>query len=185
MRDVTLREDVQSLRRHVKELPGRSESIHVNRYSLRFPPAERLSVYRRLRALIGRFLRAVGLRPQPAVEPWIAALKHAQSNDTARTVLIWALDTDRDTLRRACRKLVPLFAEESDLAPVLVTNVADFAQFSRLGWLVEFVPALSSPAERYAERKLRYVAWRYRDALILPITAGLQDASRIEDLPLD
>jgi hypothetical protein len=61
--------------------------------------------------------------------------------------------------------------------PVLVTNVADFAFFSRLGWLVEYVPALSAPAGGYAERKQRHLAWRYRDAPALPVSAGLTDES--------
>jgi hypothetical protein len=43
-------------------------------------------------------------------------------------------------------------------APVLITDVAEFAFFSRLGWLVEYVPKLSAPAEAYAARKLRYLA---------------------------
>jgi hypothetical protein len=57
--------------------------------------------------------------------------------------------------------------------PILVTDVPDFAFFSRLGWLVEYVPTLAPPAGDYAERKRRYLAWRYRDAPALPASAGL------------
>jgi hypothetical protein len=68
-----------------------------------------------------------------------------------------------------------------------VTNVADFSFFSRLGWLVEYLPALSSPADGYAERKKRYLAWRYRDAPILPVSAGLglEEGMPIEELLVD
>jgi hypothetical protein len=66
--------------------------------------------------------------------------------------------------------------------PVLVTDVADFAFFSRLGWLVEYVPALSTPADDYGERKRRYLAWRYRDAPALPVSAGLAEFAQVQEL---
>jgi hypothetical protein len=67
-------------------------------------------------------------------------------------------------------------------APVLVTDVADFAFFSRLGWLVEYVPPLSAPAGEYAGRKQRHLAWLYRDALALPASVGLMERVRIEEI---
>jgi hypothetical protein len=99
--------------------------------------------------------------------------------------VIWALDTDRETLRAACRGFETLHQALPDFTPVLVTNVADFAFFSRLGWLVEYVPTLSPPAGGYAERKRRYLAWRYRDAAALPVSAGLKEGVQVQELLLD
>ena len=70
------------------------------------------------------------------------------------------MDIDRDRLRGACKRIRELQHGSPGWAPVLVTDVADFAFFSRLNWLVEYVPTLSAPADGYFERKLRYLAWR-------------------------
>lgn len=157
----------------------------VERYALRFPPRGQLSLYRRLRIAVGQTLRNLGLRRTPPPEPWLVRLKHVAGSDGARPLVIWALGVDRDTVRAACRNLQALLSASTDFAPVLVTDVADFAFFSRTGWLVEYVPALSAPAEGFAERKRRYLAWRYRDAPALPVSALLKERVRIEDLLLD
>ena len=112
-------------------------------------------------------------------------LQHVVRCEEPKPLLIWALDTDRETLRAACRGFETLQAALPGWALVLVTDVADFAFFSRLGWLVEYVPVLSAPAGRYAERKLRYLAWRYRDAPALPVSAGLREGVHVEELKLD
>ena len=57
--------------------------------------------------------------------------------------------------------------------PALITNHADFAFYSRLGWLVEYLPNLRGVGEAYDDRKAQYLAWRYRDASVLPLSAGL------------
>jgi hypothetical protein len=112
----------------------------------------------------------------------VPVLKQVHRGDEAKPLVIWALGMDRETLRTACRGFEMLQVSLPHFVPVLVTDVADFAFFSRLGWLVEYVPSLSAPAGRYAERKQRYLAWRYRDAAVLPATAGLIDVVRIEEL---
>jgi hypothetical protein len=56
---------------------------------------------------------------------------------------------------------------------VLITNHADFAFYSRLGWLVEYLPNLRGVGEAYDDRKAHYLAWRYQDASVLPLSAGL------------
>jgi hypothetical protein len=108
-----------------------------------------------------------------------------ECSEGARPFVIWALDTDRDTLRAACRGFETLSAAVPGWFPVLITDIADFAFFSRLGWLVEYVPELSAPAGGYAERKQRYLAWRYRDAPALPVSAGLTEDVPIEELLID
>ena len=65
--------------------------------------------------------------------------------------------------------------EHHRLAPVLVTDVADFAHFSRLGWLVEYLPRFhgDAQAQAYRQHKQAYLAWRYRDACIVQFRVGL------------
>lgn len=167
--------EIDALRRRLVELSGEAESGLARRYALRPLPGERPSVYRRFRKALGRTLRRLGLRPVQPLEPWLPGLKHVEESGQAKPFLIWALETDRDALRAACRGFETLQAALPGWVPVLVTDVADFAFFSRLGWLVEYVPALSEPADRYAARKRRYLAWRYRDAPALPVSAGLTE----------
>jgi hypothetical protein len=88
-------------------------------------------------------------------------------------LLIWAVGTDRDTLRESCRVIAGLASEAAGLAPVLVTDVADFAYFSRLGWLVEYLPSLDGTGEAYPSRKARYLARLYEGAPAIPVLAGL------------
>jgi hypothetical protein len=182
---MSLRAEIAALRQDLERLSGEAEIDLAGRYALRFPPRGRMSVYRRLRMAVGRILRTLRLRRTPPPEPWLPGLRHVEHSDEARPLVIWALGIDRDTLRAACRNFKTLQAALPDFAPVLVTDVADFAFFSRLGWLVEYVPALSAPADGYAERKRRYLAWRYRDAPALPVSVALKQGLRIEELMLD
>lgn len=172
---MSLPGDIETLRRHLGELARAADVGLARRYALRPLPGERPSLFRRLRKALGRLLRRLGLRPSTPLEPWLPGLKHIEGSETARPYLIWALGADRETLRAACPGFQALWASLPDWAPVLVTDVADFAFFSRLGWLVEYVPALSAPAGDYAGRKQSYLAWRYRDAPALPVSAGLSD----------
>lgn len=121
-----------------------------------------------------RILASLGLiRPPVTKYSWLPTLKHAQTNGESRTILIWALDTSKEDLRRACEGFLKRLNSESGTLPVLVTDVADFAYFSRLQWLVEYVPTLTGEGPSYRERKLHYLAWRYRDALVVPASAGV------------
>ena len=172
---MSLHGEIEALRQHLAELAGQADTGLARRYALRPLPSERPSLYRRLRRALGRILRRLGLRPAPTPEPWLPGLKHIEGSETARPFLLWALGADSETLRLACPRFQAWQAALPGWAPVLVTDVADFAFFSRLGWLVEYVPVLSDPAGSYADRKLRYLAWRYRDAPALPVSAGLSD----------
>lgn len=176
-------DDLEVLRRHVKTLAGEADLDLARRYELRRSHSrEMLLPYRRLRKAAGRILRRLGLRRTPPPEPWLPALNRHANGDQATALVIWAVGTDRETLRAACRSIEKLQAGLPDLAPVLITDVADFAFFSRLGWLVEFVPALSAPAEGYAARKLRYLAWLYSAAPVLPASADLAASIQTEAL---
>ena len=181
---MSLPAEIVRLREDLRRSFGRAEARLVRRYG-RLPPLKRPSPYHRLRRAAGTVLRRLGLRPATLPEPWLPGLKHVERSDGARPLIIWALGMDRDVLRDACRGIEQLQPSLRGYAPVLVTDVPDFAFFSRLGWLVEYVPSLNAPACNYAERKRRYLAWRYRFAPALPATAGLQMRSHIEDLRLD
>lgn len=183
--------EVESLRQRLKQLTEEYDTGLSQRYALQFWTPEKLSLYRRLRKNAGRLLRWLGLiRPPPArpptpPKPWLTELNHVEYGNAARPLLIWAVGIDRDELRSACDRIRKLQTASPGWAPVLVTDVADFAFFSRLNWLVEYVPSLSAPANGYAERKLRYLAWRYRDVEALPITADIQEDMLLEDLLVD
>ena len=160
------------------------------RYALHFPP-KKPSLYQRLRASAGRLLRWLGLmkplppRPPPKPEPWLTELKHVDYGNGGKPLLIWAMNIETEGLRSACERIRNLQTRSPGWAPVLVTDVADFAFFSRLNWLVEYVPSLSAPAGNYSERKLRYLAWRYRELPALPVTADLDENIPLEDLLVD
>ena len=177
------RED-KRLRQQLKQLAVEADTGLARRYALRPLPFDTPSLYRRLRRSVGRFLRSLGLWPAQ-LEPWLTELNHIDYGDAARPLLIWAVGIDRDALRNACAGISKLQAESPGWAPVLVTDVADFAYFSRLNWLVEYVPSLSAPADGYSRRKLCYLAWRYRDVPAVPVTAELKEGMLLEDLLID
>jgi hypothetical protein len=162
-------------RQQVAQGWGEADVDLTQRYALRPVQSETLSLYRRVRRAVGLKLRELGLRRAPPPEPWLPSLNYIEYSSGAQPLIIWALGIDRDTLRATCTDLKRKNREIPHLIPVLITDVADFAFFSRLGWLVEYVPTLLSPGGRYAERKRRYLAWRYRDAAAVSVSGGLSE----------
>ena len=177
--------EIEALRQYAAELADEADMGLTQRYALWHPPGQRRTLYRRLRRALGRLLRRLRLRPVQVPEPWLPGLEHAARSDGAKPLVIWAMETETSQLREACRAIDRLLASLPGWAPVLITDVADFSFYSRLGWLVEYVPTLSEPAGEYRERKRRYLAWRYRYAPFLPVTVGLRGGLRIEELMLD
>lgn len=182
---MKLRTEIESLRLRLERLAREGESDIAAAYPRRFPPAAPPGLYRRLRMALGRLLRRLGLRRDPPPRPWLPGLKHFEGAGDGKALLIWALDTDREQTRRACLGIERLQASLPGWTPVLVTDIADFAFFSRLGWLVEYVPSFGEPAGAYRDRKTRYLAWRYREAPSLPVSVGLLEHPEKEDLLLD
>lgn len=102
---------------------------------------------------------------------WSARLKHVPAAEEAKVVLFWAMGVnDKQDLRLALASQLERFKSNGGGLGVLVTNVPDFAFYSRLGWLIEYLPELSGTHESYAHEKLRYLAWRYRGADVVPFT---------------
>jgi len=187
---MTLPAEAESLRQRLIQLAQEFDTDINERYALHFPP-KKPSLYRRLRAHAGRLLRRLGLmrplppQPPPVIEPWLTELSLVDYASTPKPLMIWALGIERDNLRSICDRIRKLQPRSPGWAPVLVTDVADFAFFSRLNWLVEYVPSLSAPADGYFERKLRCLAWRYRDVPALSITTDIEEDMLLEDLLLD
>lgn len=170
---MTLLEEARRLRRQLGEWAIDPEWSLLVRYELQphKPPQE---WQRRFRQRIGRWLRVLGFdRSHYLKQAWHSGLKHANCTSGARTLLIWAEGADVQHVRESCKGLQRLLSGREDLLPVLVTDVADFAFYSRLGWLVEYLPDLSGDGASYRDRKRRYLAWRYRNALAVPVSAGL------------
>lgn len=163
--------DIERLRRFLDELAAGADD-ELRRYELRHPRMPP-GLYWQARWLAGRVLRALESIGIKKADPWPAGLKQLPGSGGARPLLLWAEGTDPDTLRAACRRLEKLLSSVPGYAVVLVTNVADFAFFSRLGWLVEYLPDIEGEGEPYARRKARFLARLYRGAPALPVTAVL------------
>lgn len=170
-------EDIFVLRRELAALTTKPEWDLLTRYDL-LSKKTPSSFYDRVFRLARKLLAATGLLPPQVTKyPWFPSLKHAPLAVDAKTLLIWAPGVGRDELRLACDGFSRRLKDNSSLSPVLVTDVADFAYFSRLGWLVEYLPDLSGDGPSYRDRKRRYLAWRYRDALAVPLSVGLASES--------
>lgn len=179
---MSLGQETRELRQRVEQWSREADTDLPRHYALRYPPLRSLGMYRRLRTLVGLLLRRLGLRRSPPLEPWLPALKHLECSEGTNPFVIWAVGTDRDTLREACRGFISLQAALPGWFPILITDVADFSFFSRLGWLVEYVPARDESPAGYSDRKRRYLAWRYKNAPVLPASAGLEEAVKVQGL---
>lgn len=167
---VTLADELGMLRRHLDDLASGKDD-DLARYQLKRSPRPP-GLYWQLRWVVGSVLRLLESMYIKDPDPFPPGLKTTPGNAGAKPILIWALGADRETLRDACRRFAAMDIPSSDFAPVLVTDVADFAFFSRLGWLVEYVPALSGEGPAFGERKARFLARLYRRAPALPVSAA-------------
>ena len=189
---MSLASQTSALRKQWQQWAADPEWPLLVRYELQ--PQKSSPWWYRLSQWPGRRLRLWGLsRGKYKTQTWHPGLKHAWPAETGnanrpRPLLLWADLNDLAETRTACQTVQERLANQSGLCPVLVTGVADFAFYSRLGWLVEYLPTLSpasgAPTEEkgYDQRKQRYLAWRYRDALVLPLSAGLASQEEWESL---
>ena len=167
---MTLKEESEALQRRLLDLASTTDDELLARYELKRPPIPP-GIYWRMRWLAGYMLRWLESMRLWRPDPWPVSLKQSHADAKAQPLLIWAIGADRDTLRKACAVISGAQETLPRLAPVLVTDIADFAFFSRLGWLVEFLPALDGQGEPYQERKLKYPARLYEGAPALPVVA--------------
>ena len=118
-------------------------------------------------------LRLGLIKPSQTAMAWSPRLKHVPVNDDARVVIFWAVgQCDKETLRLELAAALKRFKSQgggAGVLGVLLTNVPNFAFYSRLGWLVEYLPAESDVFGSYSQKKLRYLAWRYKHAEVVPV----------------
>ena len=173
----SLKQEIQALQQYLKELADKPDEELSDRYQIVRSPRPP-GLYWQLRRMAGIVIRWLEARSPWRKNPWPASLKQYPTHPSALPLIIWAIGADRNTLREACTKLSERWDSLPGFAPVLITDIADFAFYSRLGWLVEFLPSLAGHGEAYEERKLKYLARLYRGAPVLPVSAGL-DADEI------
>lgn len=179
--DVSLGDEIEAVRRHLDQLVRPPDDELLRRYTI-LRPRRPTGLYWQLRWLAGCALRWLESKGILRSNPWPVTLKHTKSSRNARPLLIWAVGANPRTLREACDGLSGLLESEPGFAPVLVTDVADFAFFSRLGWLVEYLPRLAGDGEPFEDRKVRFLARLYRGAPVLPVNAGLKSGSQAAEI---
>lgn len=178
---MSLKDEIDTLRQHLDRLASETDDALHERFELKRPPMPP-GLYWRLRWLAGSILRWLEEKGLWRRDRWPASLKNPGANAAAKPMLIWALGIDRDTLRAACDGISRLQGSLPGFAPVLITDVADFAFFSRLGWLVEYVPRLSGEGESYDERKAKFLARLYHGAAAVPLSIGLESDRWTDDV---
>lgn len=164
--------EIARLRLHLDELAAQPDAALLDRYALQRPQRPP-GIYWQLRWLAGRALRWLQSAGILFAEPWPVSLKHGNHARNAKPLVIWAVGADRETLREASGRFAALLDDLPGYAPVLVTDVADFAHFSRLGWLVEYLPVIDGDGEPFESRKTRHLARLYRGSPALPVSVGL------------
>ena len=167
-----LKEEIEALQQHLGELASHPDDEFTARYLIK-RRLKSVGLYWQLRGMVGSVLRWLEARSPWRRNPWPVSLKQLALNPNAKPLIIWALGANRDTLREACSGLSKQWDSMPGFAPVLITDIADFAFYSRLGWLVEYLPRLAGQGEPYEERKLKYLARLYLGAPVLPLSAGL------------
>lgn len=164
----------EDLRCRLQQLASDPEWGLLVRYEL-LPQQPAPSLRKRLLQKAGRLLRVLGLsRARYLSQPWREGLRHASAEGRI-TLLIWSDVTDKESSRTACAAFQRFLSAHPQYVPVLVTRLADFAFYSRLGWLVEYLPDIPREGPDYTERKRRYLAWRYRHAVPVLLSSGLTE----------
>lgn len=179
---MSLVQETQKLRRQLREWSDSPEWHLMMRYEM-LPQKPPPRWHQRFSQRLGRLLRVMGLdRTRYRNQSWHAGLKHAPCQPGAKPLLLWSEGLEKHYAREACAGAKRLLQAHPEFVPVLVTDCADFAFYSRLHWLVEYLPRLGDENSAYQGRKKRYLAWRYRDALALPLAAGLLEQKKFDTL---
>lgn len=177
-----LTRETQRLRTWLQSLAARPDKQLLFGYSFVYKPRPlRLPKGRkaRIRARYQHWQQERRTLEPDVQHRWQVGLKHVPVVKAGSVLLVWAVDAPGVDIRRACSGLAELLAGMPGVQPVLVTDKADFAWYSRLGWLVEYVPSIAGRGN-YKRDKTAYLAWRYRDAIALPVQAGLTGRNEFE-----
>jgi hypothetical protein len=170
---MDLGDQIERLKREMEALARMPDDEVLRRYAMQ-KPRRPPGLYWQLRWLAGRTVRWLQSKGVLPSDPWPVRLKHAEGGRNSKPLLIWAVGANPRTLRSACETLSCLLESMPEFAPVLVTDIADFAFFSRLGWLVEYLPAIEGEGDPFQARKARHLARLYRAMPVVPVGAGLE-----------
>lgn len=118
-------------------------------------------------ASIGNFLYRHNLFGWPR---WTPALKHSNFQN-GQTLYITCDLQSKEESRIACTK-IKHWLTGIHFVPVLETGISDFSFYSRLGFLIEYLPNLDGNMV-YITQKKHYLRWRYRGAKYIPLSSGL------------
>lgn len=159
-------DEIRKLLRNNADLVAQVD-LRLDPYTLEMPPIPP-GLYWKLRWIVGWILRALERLHLKPGDPWPVRLRHVVGPSMPKAVTIWAIGIERDRLQSACKHFANALRPHPEFAPVLITDVADFAFFSKLGWLVEYVPSIEGQGESYTESKARYLAKLYAGNRSLP-----------------
>ena len=169
---MNLDAQIEVLKRDMDALARIPDDGVLRHYAMQIPRRPP-GLYWQLRWLAGRTVRWLQSRGILPSNPWPVRLKHAVGRRGSKPLVVWAVGADPCTLRNALDTLSGLLESVPEFTPVLVTDVADFAFYSRLGWLVEYLPTIDGYGESFEARKAQHLARLYRATPIVPVSAGL------------
>ena len=167
----------KALSAHISSLAAKSRwnSDKYKRWKPRIPRG----VYWQCRWVVIRGIVALEALGWKRPDPWPAALRDSPIPPRASTALLWGVGIGKDELRSLCTSFANNGLDTLGVAPVLVTDCTDFAFYSRLGWLVEYLPSLG---ENYQSDKLQLIASLYANCPVLPMSAHALDRDQLRAL---
>lgn len=169
---MRMQDEILALQQQLREHSLTRDEALESRYTMQRPTRPPGLVWQ-LRWLAGRVVRWLNSKGLPGNDPWPVSLKHSSTSAKAQPLIVWGPDSNVDKLRESCDNLSETLANIPGYAPVLITEVADFGYYSRLGWLIEYLPDLSGSGDCFKTRKLRLLARLYRGAPAVPVQIGL------------
>ncbi len=138
------------------------------KFILKYTCVSTMLQYRFWHKIFYPYLNLWGIRKIMRPSGWQVDLKHALSSERKKTLLLWSEGLCKEEQRRLCQNVQEYLQEYSEYIPVLVTDMSDFAYFSRLHWLVEYLPKLRMQSDaNYKEQKRAYLLWRYGGEKVL------------------
>lgn len=180
--DADIIAEAQNLQEQFATMAARPDWEHLRRHDLlvnKVPKGFKAKRwwYRR------RAMYRLGLAPPHLSNyHWPPALKHGEFSGDAQPLLVISVGETMKAQREACTNIHSWLQGQQAVAPVLFTDVADFAWYSRLGWLVEYLPSIRAAGVEYAADKSRQLARLYKGALVVPLEAGFANKATLNHL---
>ena len=112
---------------------------------------------------------------------WNSGLKH-YTGKSKHTILVVDNVNDKEKIFKVCTNLKNIFLSLNETSIVLITNYADFHFYSRLGWMIEYLPSALPNSSLYIAQKKQYLAWRYKNSTVLPLSLGFLPDKQVKFL---